>query len=97
MQHCSFCGFENCGKNKQAGGRCVFDGINLGIAIGSAVSVAADHRVDSRVLFSAGKVAEEMNYVEGKDIIWEAIPISAFGKSPFFDRDKDRPVRARRG
>ena len=37
----------------------------MGIAIGSAVSVAADNRVDSRVMFSIGKVAEEMDYAEG--------------------------------
>lgn len=96
LSNCAFCGFESCGANAKAGGRCVFDGINLGIAIGSAASVAADSRVDSRVLFSAGKAAEEMNYIDGKDIIWEAIPISIYGKSPFFDRDKDRPIRSRR-
>lgn len=97
LAHCSFCGFKNCAENAKAGARCVFNGIDLGIAIGSAVSVAADERVDSRVIFSAGKVAEEMNYVEDKDVIWEAIPISIYGKNPFFDRDKDRPVRPRRG
>ena len=70
------------------GGRCAFNTIDLGIAIGSAVSIAADNRVDSRVMFSIGKVAEEMNYAEGEDIIWEGIPISVSGKSPFFDRVK---------
>lgn len=88
LPHCSFCGFKNCGENKKMGGRCAFNTIDLGIAIGSAVSVAADNRVDSRVMFSIGKVAEEMNYAEGEDIIWEGIPIIVSGKSPFFDRVK---------
>lgn len=88
LKHCSFCGFENCGANKKAGGRCAFNTIDLGIAIGSAVSVAADNRVDSRVMFSIGKVFSEMEYVDDKDIIWEGIPISISGKSPYFDRVK---------
>lgn len=96
LQNCSFCGFKDCAENNKAGARCMFNGIDLGIAIGSAVSVASDNRVDSRVLFSAGKVAQEMEYVKDKDVIWQAIPISIYGKSPFFDRDKERPLRPRR-
>ncbi|WP_294466157.1 DUF2148 domain-containing protein [uncultured Anaerofustis sp.] len=88
LPHCSFCGFENCSENKKLGGRCAFNTLDLGIAIGSAVSVAADNRVDSRVMFSIGKVAEEMDYAEGEDILWEGIPISISGKSPYFDRVK---------
>lgn len=88
LPHCSFCGFKNCSENKKLGGRCAFNTLDLGIAIGSAVSVAADNRVDSRVMFSIGKVAEEMDYAEGEDILWEGIPISISGKSPYFDRVK---------
>jgi len=97
LPNCSYCGFENCAENKKAGGRCVFNGMDLGIAIGSAVSVAADNRVDSRIMFSAGKVAEEMDYYGEKDVIWQGIPISVSGKSPFFDRDKERKSRERKG
>ena len=68
-----------------AGARCAFNMIDLGIAIGSAVSVAADCRVDSRVLYSAGKAAQLMQY-EDFDVVWQGIPIAAYGKSPFFDR-----------
>ena len=60
-------------------------GSACGIAVGSAVSVAADDRVDSRVLYSAGKAAQLMQY-EDFDVVWLAIPIAAYGKSPFFDR-----------
>ena len=41
--------------------------------------------MDSRILFSAGKAAEEMGYVE-EDVIWQGIPISISGKNVFFDR-----------
>ena len=82
---CGFCGFDSCASADAAGARCAFNMIDLGIAVGSAVSVAADDRVDSRVLYSAGKAAQLMQY-EDFDVIWLAIPIAAYVKSPFFDR-----------
>ncbi len=82
---CGFCGFDSCASADAAGARCAFNMIDLGIAVGSAVSVAADDRVDSRVLYSAGKAAQLMQY-EDFDVVWLAIPIAAYGKSPFFDR-----------
>ena len=39
---------------------CAFSVTDLGIAVGSAVSLAADNRMDNRVLFSAGKGAARM-------------------------------------
>ena len=82
---CGFCGFDSCASADAAGARCAFNMIDLGIAVGSAVSVAADDRVDSRVLYSAGKAAQLMQY-EDFDVVWLAIPIAAYGKNPFFDR-----------
>ena len=82
---CGFCGFDSCASADASGARCAFNMIDLGIAVGSAVSVAADDRVDSRVLYSAGKAAQLMEY-EDFDVNWLAIPIAAYGKSPFFDR-----------
>ena len=82
---CGFCGFDSCASADASGARCAFNMIDLGIAVGSAVSVAADDRVDSRVLYSAGKAAQLMEY-EDFDVVWLAIPIAAYGKSPFFDR-----------
>ena len=82
---CGFCGFDSCASADAAGARCAFNMIDLGIAVGSAVSVAADDRVDSRVLYSAGKAAQLMEY-EDFDVVWLAIPIAAYGKSHFFDR-----------
>ena len=85
LAYCSLCGFASCAACREAGGRCCFDGIDLGIALGSAVSVAADERVDSRIMYTIGKAAEEMGYEEGP-VIWHGIPLSVTGKSPFFDR-----------
>ena len=83
---CQFCGFENCQACTKNGGKCAYTGIDLGIAIGSAVSVAADFRADNRVMFSIGRAASEMKLL-GEDICQcIGIPLSATGKSPVFDR-----------
>ncbi len=84
---CQLCGFENCReKEKFKNTPCVFNTSDLNIAIGSAVSIAADNRIDNRIMFSAGKAAVKSNFFE-KDIkIAFAIPLSASSKNPFFDR-----------
>ena len=82
---CSYCGFENCAACQAAGGTCGFTHLDMGIALGSACAVAADARVDNRIMFSIGKAAAEMGYVEA-DVLWNGIPLSISGKSPFFDR-----------
>ena len=47
---CGHCGYEHCGDRKK-GVPCAINSVDVGIAIGSACSVAADHRVDTRVMF----------------------------------------------
>ncbi|MDL2237942.1 DUF2148 domain-containing protein [Christensenellaceae bacterium OttesenSCG-928-K19] len=83
---CSLCGFEGCGACADAGGVCVFRPLDLGIAVGSAVSVAADARVDSRVMFSIGRTAVEMGLLPKEATVIMGTPLSVSGKSPFFDR-----------
>jgi uncharacterized ferredoxin-like protein len=83
---CGYCGSENCAANEKKGGICVFNIADLGIALGSAVSVAANHRVDCRIFFSAGRAALNQKHL-GEDVkIAYGIPISVGPKSPFFDR-----------
>ena len=83
---CGFCGFDNCAKKQRFELiPCAFNSSDLGIAVGSATSVAADCRVDSRVMFSGGDAAMEMGLLPGCRMAL-AIPISSTGKSPFFDR-----------
>lgn len=82
---CGHCGYATCAEKPQAN-PCALNCIDVGIAIGSAVSRAADMRVDNRVLFSAGLAAERLGLLgKGVGHIY-AIPISISSKSPFFDR-----------
>lgn len=85
--NCGWCGFPTCAaKTEQApGAPCAFNTHDLGIAVGSAVSVAANHRADCRVLYSAGVGALALDLLPGCRAVL-AIPLSATGKSPFFDR-----------
>jgi uncharacterized ferredoxin-like protein len=83
---CGLCGFANCDENERAGATCVFPAHDLGIAVGSAAGVAAHHHVDNRVMFSAGVAALRLGLM-GEDVkIAFGLPLSATGKSPFFDR-----------
>lgn len=86
--NCGFCGFDTCALKQQAGELipCVFNTNDLGIAVGSAVSVAADLRVDSRVMYSAGRASIELEMMGKECRMALAIPLSCSGKSPYFDR-----------
>ncbi|OGB89423.1 ferredoxin [candidate division WOR-1 bacterium RIFCSPHIGHO2_01_FULL_53_15] len=86
LKYCSYCGFADCAANEKAGAVCAYNTGDLGIAIGSAVAVAADRRVDNRVMYSVGRAAVDLKLM-GKDVaIAYGIPLSATGKNPFFDR-----------
>lgn len=87
LRQCGLCGFADCTAREETPQHpCAFNTGDLGIAVGSAVSVAADARVDSRVMYSAGKAAVSLGLL-GDDIrIAYAIPLSCTGKSPYFDR-----------
>lgn len=82
--NCGYCGSETCasrGENTP----CALNTIDLGIAVGSACSTAADLRVDNRIMFSAGKAALRFDWLKDCYAIL-AIPVSASSKNPFFDR-----------
>ena len=65
---------------------CTFNTGDLGIAIGSAVSVAMDHRVDNRIMYTVGQAAMELRLL-GDDVpVIYGIPLSISSKNPFFDR-----------
>jgi uncharacterized ferredoxin-like protein len=94
LESCGMCGFGDCVNSVKAGSLCAFNTTDLGIAIGSAVSVAADHRIDNRVMFSIGKAALGMGIMGQYVNICFGIPLSTHTKSNFFDRDST-PVIAR--
>ncbi len=65
---------------------CAFNTGDLGIAVGSAVSIAADRRVDNRVMFSVGMAVKKLSLL-GSDVqIVQGIVMSIKGKNIFFDR-----------
>ena len=61
--------------------------MDLGIAVGSAVSIAADRRIDNRVFFTAGKAASRLGLLGEAKLIM-GIPLAVAGKSPFYDRER---------
>lgn len=87
LEHCGYCGFENCGQMAKAGAGCALTVTDLGIAVGSAVSIAADHRMDNRVMFSAGQAALRMDFFDPSVRVSYGIPLSVTSKSIYFDRD----------
>ena len=82
--NCGHCGYATCVSRKE-GVPCALNSVDVGIAIGSACATAADNRVDTRVMFSAGLAAQRLNWLEGCTPGY-AIPVSASSKNPFFDR-----------
>ncbi|KNY30503.1 ferredoxin domain-containing protein [Pseudobacteroides cellulosolvens] len=87
VKNCGLCGFSNCDeKNKYPDNPCSFNTGDLGIAVGSAVSVAMDARVDNRVMFSVGKAVNKMQLIGSEAKIIFGIPLSSSSKNIFFDR-----------
>ena len=84
---CGMCGYENCGKMAKAGANCAFNITDLGIAVGSAVSIAADNRVDSRVMYTVGQGGIRMGCFPEDVRVAYGIPLSTGSKSIFFDRN----------
>lgn len=86
LQICGLCGFKNCAECVEENGICIFNPVDLGIAVGSAVAIAADNRVDNRVMYTAGFAAVKLKLL-GEDVkIAYGIPLSISGKNIFFDR-----------
>jgi len=87
LKKCGMCGFKDCStKNKHKDIPCVFNSNDLGIALGSAVSVASQHHIDNRIMFSIGQSAIYLGLL-GKNVKFAfGIPLSATSKNPFFDR-----------
>ncbi len=91
---CGMCGFSNCAeKNEHPDHPCVFNTGDLGIAMGSAASVAMDNRVDNRIMYTVGRALLEMG-VFGEEVkILYGMPLSVSGKNPFMDRDQEALIK----
>ncbi len=90
--NCGGCGFSSCEellKASPAGGefrgfQCAFRLLDLGIALGSAVKTASLLNVDNRIMYRIGTVARRMGLCDWDLVV--GIPLSATGKSIYFDR-----------
>lgn len=91
--NCGGCGFESCAGflkasktegNDFPGPVCMFQAIDLGIALSSACSVAARFHVDNRMMYTIGAAAGELGWMASRIIM--GIPLSCSGKNIFFDR-----------
>ena len=83
---CSICGFKNCAEAKAAGAPCAFNISDLGTAACAACVVAANHYVDNRMMYTVGRAAMQTGVFGVEVRQCYGIPISAKGKSIYFDR-----------
>lgn len=83
---CQLCNNHTCAETVEKNAVCVFDPLDLGIAIGSAVAVAARDHIDNRIMFSAGKAAYACGFFDADVMLIMAVPLSCTGKNPYFDR-----------
>ncbi len=86
---CGACGAESCIEintfdGEFQGPQCALRHLDMGIALGSAVKVAAMHNVDNRIMYRAGVLARELGQIEADFVM--GIPLSVTGKSIYFDR-----------
>lgn len=87
--NCLRCGFSRCADRPQ-GVPCAINTLDVGIAIGSACAMAADLRLDTRVMHSAGMAAMNLGWpcADARNVL--ALPLSCKSKNPFFDRQTTR-------
>jgi uncharacterized ferredoxin-like protein len=90
---CGACGYSGCAEFLEAeksegedfrGPLCLFQSLDLGIALGSAARTAGALNIDNRMMYSIGAAARRLKLLETDVII--GFPLSVAGKSPYFDR-----------
>ncbi len=90
---CGACGYHSCAEFIKAekkmgedfiGPVCMFEAMDLGIALGSAVKMASEMNIDNRLMYTIGAAVKTLNLMEADVII--GIPLSVSGKNIFFDR-----------
>jgi uncharacterized ferredoxin-like protein len=92
--NCGACGHGDCAGFLRADKRegedfpgpvCMFQAMDLGIALCSACAVAARFHVDNRMMYTIGGPARKLGWMASQIII--GIPLSCTGKNIYFDRD----------
>jgi uncharacterized ferredoxin-like protein len=89
--NCGACGEELCEllpvnklDDEFRGPQCAYRLLDMGIALGSAAKMAGLLNADSRIMYRAGVVARELGMIDADFVM--GIPLSATGKSIYFDR-----------
>jgi uncharacterized ferredoxin-like protein len=90
---CGACGYSGCAEFIEAkksdgedfrGPLCMFQAVDLGIALGSAAKTAGLLNIDNRIMYTIGAAAKKLGLLSA-DVIM-GFPLSVTGKSPYFDR-----------
>ena len=93
---CGACGYSTCREMQDVrdkalkvgkdytGPNCMFQLVDLGIALGSAVKLASELGIDNRMMYTVGTAAKAQKILDSDVII--GIPLSVSGKNPYFDR-----------
>lgn len=90
---CGACGYASCAEFIEAkkkmgedftGPICIFEAMDLGIALGSAVKLASELNIDNRMMYTVGAAAKALELLDADVII--GIPLSVSGKSIYFDK-----------
>jgi uncharacterized ferredoxin-like protein len=91
--NCGGCGYASCAEFLQQqrvdgedfrGPSCIFQMIDLGIALGVAAKIASDWGIDNRMMFTIGAAARQISALDADVVI--GFPLSVSGKNPYFDR-----------
>ncbi|MCR4428841.1 MAG: DUF2148 domain-containing protein [Caldiserica bacterium] len=82
--NCGFC-TKNCDAATKKEVFCAFSLLDLGISLGSAVSLLSQMGFDNRIQYTLGKAAVDLGIVP-KNSACLGVPVSLSSKNPFFDR-----------
>lgn len=94
--NCGACGCKSCEEFEEtakklgedfSGPTCLFKALDLGIALGSAAKTASLLNVDNRIMYRIGTAALKLGLLAEATVVM-GIPVSAKGKSIYFDRAK---------
>jgi uncharacterized ferredoxin-like protein len=91
--NCGACGYSGCAEFIKAekkrgedftGPVCIFEAMDLGIAVASAAKIAGELNVDNRAMYTVGAGTKAIGILDADIII--GIPLSTSGKNIYFDR-----------
>lgn len=88
--NCGACGCKTCEEFVKSGKRegedfrgplCIWQTMDLGVALGSAVKMASELNVDNRIMYTVGAAARKLKLMEADLII--GISLVSMGKNPY--------------